>query len=110
MTENSIRDRWYQPFFASSRWSCSAQMPNFLLITALSTMAKSILTLLLLPLIVCGQQIPVIDRATFTSPKMSIPGKIVLEEHIGTFILNISYTVPYFDLNNEIPYTTTVYQ
>jgi len=51
-------------------------------------------------------------RPTFTEPSVyvSIPGKIVLEEHSSTDLFNAAFTFPFHNLTNEILYGLPIYQ
>ena len=43
------------------------------------------------------------SRPTFSEPSASIPGKIVLEEHVSTDLFNAAFTAPYYNNTNELP-------
>jgi predicted TIM-barrel fold metal-dependent hydrolase len=52
-------------------------------------------------------------RPTFEDESLlytSIPGKIVLEEHVSTSLFQSAYTTPFENFTNEIAYGTAVYQ
>lgn len=67
-----------------------------------------LLVLLGLPILTTGQtytpQETIINsgRPTFYDPSTSIPGKIALEEHVGTSIISGVYTTPFVNFTNEV--------
>lgn len=48
-------------------------------------------------------------RPTFFDSAVSFPGKIVLEEHVTSNLFPNSFTFPYFNNTNELPYDEAVY-
>ncbi|KAL3417169.1 2,3-dihydroxybenzoate decarboxylase [Phlyctema vagabunda] len=61
-----------------------------------------------------SQEIPFgSERPTFEDKSpifTSIPGKIVLEEHVSTSLFQAAFTTPFHEKTNEIPYGNPAYQ
>jgi gamma-resorcylate decarboxylase len=70
-----------------------------------------ILLSLLIPQFGCAQELVPLNsgRPTFYDLTPSIPGKIVLEEHVTTNLFNPAFTTPFFNNTNEIFYGQPAY-
>lgn len=48
-------------------------------------------------------------RPTFSDPTFSVPGKIALEEHVGTELFAGTYTTPFVNFTNEVLFDAAAY-
>jgi predicted TIM-barrel fold metal-dependent hydrolase len=82
--------------------SCLVQVLNFLIIPAWTQNVP--------PTQNVPQEIIINSgRPTFSSPYVSIPGKIALEEHIGVDLFSGVFTTPFVNFTNEVNFDTPPY-